>query len=150
MSWLAILVAIVAIVVAFKVIGLLLRLALWGVALLALYWFAAPHLGWPTLAEVSDSNGRVLTEAVGERSAEFAGEVADATADRVVDGIAGQVRERLPGARDDAAAEADAAAATAAGATPSGAAASGDDADPTPRPLPEPAPAQDDASPARR
>lgn len=49
MSWLGLLVAIVGIWLAIKVIGALLKLALWAVALAGLYWFAAPHLGLPPL-----------------------------------------------------------------------------------------------------
>lgn len=49
MSWIGILVAIVCIWLAIKVIGFVLKLALWGVALAALYWFAASYLGLPPL-----------------------------------------------------------------------------------------------------
>ena len=49
MSWLGILVAVLCIWLAIKTIGALFKLALWGVALAALYWFAAPYLGWPAL-----------------------------------------------------------------------------------------------------
>lgn len=49
MSWVGILVAVVCIWLAIKVIGAFLKFALWGVALLALYWFAAPYAGWPSL-----------------------------------------------------------------------------------------------------
>lgn len=47
MSWLGIVVAIVCIWLALKVIGFAMKLALWAVALAALYWFAAPYLGLP-------------------------------------------------------------------------------------------------------
>ncbi len=47
MSWLGILVAIIAAWLAIKVLGFVLKLALWGVVLLGLYWFAAPSLGLP-------------------------------------------------------------------------------------------------------
>ena len=47
MSWVGIAIAIVCIWLALKVIGFVLKLALWGVALFALYWFAAPYLGLP-------------------------------------------------------------------------------------------------------
>lgn len=47
MSWLGILIAIIAAWLAIKVIAWVLKLALWGVALFGLYWFAAPYLGLP-------------------------------------------------------------------------------------------------------
>ena len=49
MSWLGILVAVLCIWLAIKAIGAFFKLALWGVALVALYWFAAPYVGWPAL-----------------------------------------------------------------------------------------------------
>lgn len=47
MSWLGILVAIIAAWLAIKVLGFVLKLALWGVVLFGIYWFAAPHFGLP-------------------------------------------------------------------------------------------------------
>lgn len=47
MSWLGMAVAVVAIWLAIKMVGALFKVLLWGVALVALYWFAAPHLGLP-------------------------------------------------------------------------------------------------------
>lgn len=47
MSWLGILIAIIAAWLAIKVLGFVLKLALWGVVLGGLYWFAAPYLGLP-------------------------------------------------------------------------------------------------------
>ena len=50
MSWVGILVAIVAAWLAIKVLGFVLKLALWGVVLLGIYWFVAPTLGLPVPA----------------------------------------------------------------------------------------------------
>lgn len=47
MSWLGILLAIVAAWLAIKVLGFLLKLALWAVVLFGIYWFVAPELGLP-------------------------------------------------------------------------------------------------------
>ena len=47
MSWLGILIAIIAAWLAIKVLGFVLKVALWGVVVLSLYWFAAPYLGLP-------------------------------------------------------------------------------------------------------
>ena len=45
MSWVAILVLIVCIWLAFKVVGVLFKLVLWGVVLVGLYWLVAPFFG---------------------------------------------------------------------------------------------------------
>ena len=47
MSWIAILVVIVGLYLAYKAVGLLVRLLLWAVVIGAIYWIAAPHLGLP-------------------------------------------------------------------------------------------------------
>lgn len=47
MSWLGIVIAIVAAYFAFKVLAFVLKLALWGVVIFGLYWFLAPYLGMP-------------------------------------------------------------------------------------------------------
>lgn len=47
MSWIAILVLVVAAWLAIKAVGLVVRLLLWAVVLGAAYWFLAPQFGWP-------------------------------------------------------------------------------------------------------
>lgn len=47
MSWIAILVLVIAAWLAIKAVGLVVRLLLWAVVLGAAYWFLAPHLGLP-------------------------------------------------------------------------------------------------------
>ena len=47
MSWIAILVLIVCIWLAFKVVGVLFKIVLWAVVLVGLYWLVAPFLGMP-------------------------------------------------------------------------------------------------------
>jgi hypothetical protein len=47
MSWVAILVLIVCIWLAFKVVGVLFKVVLWAVVLVGLYWLCAPFLGMP-------------------------------------------------------------------------------------------------------
>ena len=49
MSWLGIVLAILALYLALKGAGFVLKLALWALLLLGLYWFAAPYLGLPSL-----------------------------------------------------------------------------------------------------
>lgn len=49
MSWLAIVVAVVAIWLAIKMVGALMKMLFWAIALAALYWLAAPYLGLPEI-----------------------------------------------------------------------------------------------------
>lgn len=52
MSWLGIVAVIVGLYLLFKVVGVLLKVVLWIVVVLAAYWVLAPFFGWPELAEV--------------------------------------------------------------------------------------------------
>lgn len=45
MSLIAIAVILVCVYLAFKAVGMVVRLALWAVVLFALYWLVAPHIG---------------------------------------------------------------------------------------------------------
>jgi hypothetical protein len=47
LSWIAIVVVLVAIYLAIKVAGAVLKLLMWALVLLGLYWFLAPYLGLP-------------------------------------------------------------------------------------------------------
>ena len=47
MSWIAILIVIIGLYLAFKAVGLVIRLLIWAVILGAIYWLVAPHLGLP-------------------------------------------------------------------------------------------------------
>lgn len=47
MDWLVILLVIVGLYLAFKVAGFVLKLAMWALVLLGLYWLIGPHLGLP-------------------------------------------------------------------------------------------------------
>ncbi|WP_147651301.1 DUF4175 domain-containing protein [Vulcaniibacterium gelatinicum] len=49
MNWLAIALVVLGLYLAFKVVGFLLRLLLWGVVLGGGYWLLAPYFGWPPL-----------------------------------------------------------------------------------------------------
>ena len=52
MSWLGIVVIIVGLYLAFKVVGMALKVALWIVLVIAAYWLLAPFFGWPPPLEV--------------------------------------------------------------------------------------------------
>lgn len=51
MSWLGLVAIVVGLYLAFKVAGFVLKLAMWLLVAIAGYWFLAPFLGWPSLAE---------------------------------------------------------------------------------------------------
>lgn len=52
MSWLGLVAVIIGLYLAFKVAGMVLKLALWVLIVVAAYWWLAPLLGWPSLEEV--------------------------------------------------------------------------------------------------
>lgn len=52
MSWLGLVAIIIGLYLAFKVVSLVLKVALWGLVIVAGYWVLAPFFGWPPLAEV--------------------------------------------------------------------------------------------------
>ena len=49
MSWLGIVLVIIGLYFAFKVAGFFLKLAMWALVILGIYWLVGPHLGWPQL-----------------------------------------------------------------------------------------------------
>lgn len=67
MSWLGLLVLAVALFLAFKVAGVVLKLLMWALVLVGAYWFAAPLLGWPSVSDLfyvlgPDFGGRRIEE----------------------------------------------------------------------------------------
>ncbi|WP_165942237.1 DUF4175 domain-containing protein [Luteimonas arsenica] len=52
MSWLGLVAVIIGLYLAFKVAGMVLKLALWVLIVVAAYWWLAPLFGWPSLEEV--------------------------------------------------------------------------------------------------
>ncbi|WP_168199009.1 hypothetical protein [Luteimonas granuli] len=52
MSWLGLVAIIIGLYLAFKVAGMVLKLALWLLIVVAAYWWLAPLFGWPALEEV--------------------------------------------------------------------------------------------------
>lgn len=47
MSWLGIAVVVVGLYLAFKAVGVAMKLAMWALVLFGAYWFLAPYLGLP-------------------------------------------------------------------------------------------------------
>ncbi len=52
MSWFGIVLVIVGLFLAFKLVGVVLKLAMWVLVLVGAYWALAPLFGWPPLAEL--------------------------------------------------------------------------------------------------
>ena len=49
MSWIGIVIVVIGVYLALKVAGFALKLLMWALVLLGLYWFLAPMLGRPAL-----------------------------------------------------------------------------------------------------
>ncbi|WP_027080266.1 hypothetical protein [Luteimonas mephitis] len=93
MSWLALLLVPLALYLAYKLVGVALKLVLAVVVVVAVYWWAAPHMGWPTVSELfyvlgPDFDGRRI-EDVADPS-----RLAKEAAGRVVDGVVDEVVQR--------------------------------------------------------
>jgi hypothetical protein len=52
MSWLGIVVVIIGLYLAFKVVSMVLKIALWLLVIAAGYWCLSSFFGWPPLTEV--------------------------------------------------------------------------------------------------
>src|SRR5690554_2676284 len=96
-NWIALVLVVLGLYLAFKLIGAALKLLMWVVMLAGAYWFVAPMLGWPTLSDVvyvfgPDFEGQRIEEVfTPERIVEGLGE-------RVVDGVVERMQGvKLPG-----------------------------------------------------
>jgi hypothetical protein len=90
MSWLGLALLVLGAYLAYKLVGALLKIVFFVLALVGAYWFLAPHMGWPTVSELvyvlgPDFGGRRIEEVLQPSS--VAGEVAGRVADQVVDGV---------------------------------------------------------------
>ena len=95
MSWLGLLLLAVSLYLAFKLVGALLKIAMFVLALVGAYWFLAPYMGWPTVSELfyvlgPDFDGRRIEELA--QPSELARHVTD----RVVDGVIERLDPRTP------------------------------------------------------
>ncbi|MDH5832486.1 hypothetical protein [Luteimonas kalidii] len=90
MSWMGLVLLVLGAYLAYKLVGALLKIVFFVLALVGAYWFLAPHLGWPTVSELvyvlgPDFGGRRIEEVLQPSS--VAGEVAGRVADQVADGV---------------------------------------------------------------
>jgi hypothetical protein len=93
MSWLALLLVPLALYLAYKLVGVALKVVLAVVVVVAVYWWAAPLMGWPTVSELfyvlgPDFGGHRIEE-VADPS-----RLAKEATGRVVDGVVDEVVER--------------------------------------------------------
>lgn len=111
MSWLGLVVLVIALYLAFKVASALLKVVLFVVMLVAAYWFIAPRLGWPSVSDLvyvlgPDLGGhRIEDLADPKRAATAAG---DYVVDKARDELEERVMQGSQEARDGAAAANDA------------------------------------------
>ena len=90
MSWLALLLVPLALYAAYKLVGVAIKLVLAIVVVVAVYWWAAPQMGWPTVSDLvyvfgPDFDGKRIEE-VADPS-RLAGQAAERVADHVVDEV---------------------------------------------------------------
>ena len=86
MSWLGLVLLLLGAYLAYKLVGALLKILMFVLALVGAYWFLAPHLGWPTVSELfyvfgPDFDGRRIEELAAP------GELAKIATEHVVDGV---------------------------------------------------------------
>ncbi|MGO1540988.1 MAG: hypothetical protein ACTHZI_07105 [Luteimonas sp.] len=90
-NWIALVLVVLGLYLAFKLIGAALRLVMLVVVLAGAYWFVAPLLGWPTLSDVvyvlgPDFEGQRIEEVFTPER------IADGLGERVVDGVVERMR----------------------------------------------------------
>lgn len=94
MSWLGLVVLVLALYLAFKVASALLKIVLFVVMLVAAYWFAASMLGWPSVSDLiyvlgPDFGGKRIEEVVHPKH------LAETAGDYVVDRATDEFIERV-------------------------------------------------------
>lgn len=99
MSWLGLVLLLVAAWLAYKLVGALLKLLMFVLALVGAYWFLAPHMGWPSVSELfyvlgPDFGGRRIEEVL--QPAGVAGELGNRVVDGVVERILSPSPQPLP------------------------------------------------------
>lgn len=99
MSWLGLALLLVGAYLAYRLVGVLLRMLMFVLALVGAYWFLAPHLGWPSVSDLfyvlgPDFGGRRIEEVL--QPSGIAGEVTDRVVDGVVDRILSPSPESPP------------------------------------------------------
>ena len=95
MSWVGLVVLAVGAYLAWKLVGALLKILMFVLALVGLYWFLAPLMGWPSVSDLvyvlgPDFGGRRVEEVL--HPSGIAGEVGD----RVVDGLVDRILSTSP------------------------------------------------------
>ena len=95
MNWLALVLVVLGAYLAYKVAGALLKILMFVLVLVGVYWFAGPYFGLPSVSDLvyvlgPDFEGRRIEEVA--RPSNIAAEAAD----RVVDGVLDRVALPLP------------------------------------------------------
>ncbi len=110
MSWLGLVLVVVGAWLAWKLVGALLKVAMFAVALVGAYWFLAPHLGLPTVGELfyvlgPDFGGRRIEEVLQPSGAarRVTGQVVEGMLEKVVQPLSDAAAGMDAAARADAA-----------------------------------------------
>ena len=90
-NWIGLVLVVLGAYLAFKLLGVALRLLMWLVVLVGAYWFLAPMLGWPTVSDLvyvcgPDFGGRRIEEVLTPAG------VAEGIGGRVVEGMVERVQ----------------------------------------------------------
>ena len=104
MSWLGLVLLVLGAYLAFKLVGALLKILMFVLALVGAYWFLAPHLGWPTISELfyvlgPDFGGRRIEELADP--AELARHATQRMVDSVVEGVVSPFTAEAPTPLED-------------------------------------------------
>jgi|GEM_PF-434391 uncharacterized protein (DUF58 family) len=99
MSWLGLALLLVGAFLAYKLVGVLLKLLMFALALVGAYWFMAPSMGWPSVSDLfyvlgPDFGGRRIEEVL--QPSGIASEVTGRVVDGVVERILSPAPEALP------------------------------------------------------
>ena len=131
MSWLGLGLLLVGAFLAYKLVGALLKLLMFALALVGAYWFMAPYMGWPSVSDLfyvlgPDFGGRRIEEVLQPSgiASEVTGRVVDGVVERI---LLSPAPEALPPP------------------APGGEVLSGALPEALPEPLPDPLPARSDA-----
>jgi hypothetical protein len=99
MSWFGLVLLVIGAYLAFKLVGALLKILMFVLALVGAYWFLAPLMDWPTVSELfyvlgPDFDGRRIEELADP--AELARQAKQKVVDGVVEGVVGQFTADAP------------------------------------------------------
>ena len=99
MTWVGLVLLLVGAYLAYRLVGALLKVLMFVLALVGAYWLLAPHLGWPSVSDLfyvlgPDFGGRRIEEVIAPSN--LASEAAGRVTDQVVDGVIDRILPPSP------------------------------------------------------